>query len=223
MGILGKIFGKKDNETAEVVNVQATAVTEVQPQTTATSAPQLLNLKKGDILDLTKYTSSLTNIRAAAGWDINKSSGSDYDLDLCAYLFRDGRVVDTVYYGNKHDRNSAIWLDGDNLTGSGEGDDENIRVDLTSLNNIDKITFAVVIYHGKARSQSFNNVKNAYVRLVDESAGGKEICRYCLSTDGGSNTAVTVANIKKDDNQNWVFEPIGIYSKNSIDSLKHTL
>lgn len=215
MGIFGNLFGNKEKENETVSNTTQGTVT------TASPVPQLLNLNKGDILDLTKYSASLSNVRAAAGWDVNHSGGSDYDLDLCAFLCSHGRCKHTVYYGDK--KSKGIYLDGDNLTGAGDGDDENIHVNLNGIDaSIDKIIFAVVIYQARSRGQNFNHVKNAYMRIVDES-NGNEICRYSLSSDGKNNTAATLASLNKNSDGNWSFEAIGEYSKNSIESLKNTL
>ena len=129
----------------------------------------LLNLQKNDILDLTKKDPSLKNVILAAGWDVAKKGffglGKDFDLDLVALLLDEsGKLIakdGMVYFGNK--RNNGIFLHGDNLTGHGDGDDERVSV---SLNNLPtrccRIMFAVTIYEGKARKQSFSKVKNAF-------------------------------------------------------------
>lgn len=207
MGIFGNLFsGKSSGSTSAPANVN--------------SNEDILDLRKGDILDLTKYSSDLQKVRAAAGWDVNRGIGSDYDLDLCAYMMCNGRVVETVYYHEK--RHQGIYLDGDNLTGSGDGDDENIFVDLNRIpQNIDRIVFAVVIYQAHERRQRFGHVKNAYMRLVDQ-MNDHEICRYRLTEDGGDNTAATLAALNKV-NGSWQFEAIGTYSKDSIGSLGNKL
>ena len=159
-------------------------------------------------------------MRAAAGWDVNQGAGSDFDLDLCAYLCSKDRVVDIVYYGDK--RSQGIYLDQDNLTGSGDGDDENIHIELNNLQkSVDKIILAVVIYNAASRRQKFKDVQNAYVRLIDES-NGNEICRFRLTENGGDNTAVTFASLTKG-NDGWSFKASGTYSKNTIESLKSNL
>ena len=208
MGIFSRLFGGNNNSTAAVNNSEV--------QTPIVQSEGILNLNKGDILDLTKYSTSLTNVRAAAGWDVNRGIGHDYDLDLCAYMMSNNRLVNTVFYGAR--TWTGIYLDGDNLTGSGEGDDENIFVSLREIpSNIDRIVFAVVIYEAGNRHQMFRNVKNAYMRLVDQS-NGKEICRYLLTEDGGSNTAATLASLNRN-NGNWSFEAIGRYSCDTIKTL----
>lgn len=205
-------------------NVQTGTGSVSTPSNTSTRVPAssegLLDLKKDDILDLSKCSDTLERVHVAAGWDVVADGGKDYDLDLCAYLL-DGRgsVRDTVFYGDK--KAKGIFLDKDNLTGEGDGDDENIHVRLSQLSpNIVKVVFAVVIYEAKSKRQVFGKVRNAYVRLCDEDNGDKEICRYMLSEDGGDNTAVRVAELNRTAENTWEFHALGIYSKDSIPSLK---
>lgn len=222
MGILSKLFHGSSNETetSNTTNTSAPTSNETPIPTTA-SGVQLLDLNKGDILDLTKYSESLKKIRAAAGWNINERYGSDYDLDLCAYLCTPTAVDRVVYYGHKNEK--GIFLDGDNLTGSsgGENDDENIYVELDEISHhITKIIFAVVIYEASSRHQCFDKVQNAYMRLIDRS-NEKEICRYRLSNDGGKNTAAVLAQLTRGMDGNWSFQAIGDYYKDSIGTLKN--
>lgn len=179
----------------------------------------VLNLEKQQFLNLEKASVSLNNLRAAAGWDFMR--GTAYDLDLCAMLFNSNNtLVNTVYYGNKDV--AGVSLDGDNLTGQGDGDDENIRMNLSKVkSNVSTIALCVVIYQGKNRNQYFSGVKNAYVRLVDENEK-KEICRYSLTKDGGKNTAIHFADIVRTDN-GWVFKAVGEYMNGSIDSISDNL
>ena len=148
--------------------------------------------------------------------------GSDYDLDLCAYLLgengfpiRSGNSC--VYYAKK--KACGLRLDKDNLTGEGDGDDENIYIHLDDVTNeVQKIVFAVVIYN--AGRKSFEGVKNAYVRLLDTDDGDREICRYDLTRDGGNHTAVVVAELYKE-NGSWSFKARGEYMNETISSLKN--
>ena len=212
MGIFSKLFNHEGTSNTE------TGTTGQGNEIPSVNGMQLLDLNKGDILDLSKVSNSLTTVRAAAGWDVNKGLGSDYDLDLCAYLCTSRGVKNTVYYRNKSAH--GIHLDGDNLTGVGDGDDENIFVTLSKIDSdIERIIFAVVIYDASSRKQKFGNVKNAYMRLIDENTGS-EICRYRLTEDGGSNTAAILASLNKDESGNWSFEAIGKYTKGSISSIK---
>lgn len=184
---------------------------------------EILNLKKNDILDLTKAAPGLNKIRVAAGWDVNTGFfGGSFDLDLCAILLdANSKLVKNinpcVYFSKKN--STGIYLDGDNLTGEGDGDDENIYVTLSEIpSNVEKIVFNVVIYDGIAKRQKFSKVKNAYVRIVDCEKNDKEICRYDLSNDGGDNTAVVFAQLIRN-NGSWEFMAIGDYKRASISQL----
>lgn len=213
MGLFNKLFGNTEKEsTEEVENIELPLHTEV---TLDLAKDGILNLNKGEFLNLSKTGISLSNIRAAAGWDMSKRGG--VDLDLCAYLYENDKLYKTIYYGDK--RTKGIYLDGDNLTGEGDGDDENIHINFYDLpSNINKITIAVVIY---SSGPTFQDVQNAYVRLVNEE-NRKELVRYNLTADGGRNTAVVAAELKKLNNE-WGFYAIGHYSKNSIHTLGRSL
>lgn len=212
MGLFG--FGKK-NESAPVT---ATPTSVERNGVQVDYAPQggLLNLQKDNILDLRKYSDSLSEVRVAAGWDISKK-GSSFDLDLCAFLLdENGKHIAKVYYGDK--RATGIYLDGDNLTGEGDGDDENIHVSLDKIPaKVSSIVFSVVIFSAASKRQHFKDIDNAFCRLVDES-NGKEICKFSLSNEGGDNTAVTFAELYRNDG-GWSFRAIGTYSEDSIESL----
>lgn len=193
----------------------------LQPQPQApVQSEGLLNLQKNDILNLSK---GLSKVRVAAGWDVNQSYGHDYDLDLCAFTInKQNNVQDCIYYANQNGR--GLFLDGDNRTGEGDGDDENIYVNLDQINSsISKIIFSVVIYQANKYNQNFGQVKNAYVRLIDTgNSYENEICRYNLSEDGGTNTAVIFASLNRTDS-GWQFQAIGDYTQASISQLKTKL
>ncbi len=216
------LFSRKKAETPEQpVQQQAARPTSVTPTPVVPQTAGVLNLSKNQVLDLTKTGANMQKLKLAAGWDMARR-GADYDLDLFAVLLgSDGRLVSShelVYFGNK--KENGIRLDGDNLTGEGDGDDENIFINLEKLNSdVNEIVLCVAIYSADSRRQSFEGVKNAYVRLVDTSAREREVCRYNLSSDGGNNTAVVCAKMKKI-NGAWNFEAVGDYSRDSIKSLK---
>ncbi|MGL5417479.1 MAG: TerD family protein [Clostridium sp.] len=185
----------------------------------------VLNLKKNDILNLTKEDPTLNKIMLGAGWDVAEKRGffgftKNYDLDLCAYLLDSNEKLISngiIYFG--HQNGVGIKLHGDNLTGEGEGDDEKITVELNRLPRAcEKVIFAVVIYSATSRKQSFKEVKNAYVRLLNEDRGSMEICRYNLSDDGGDNTAILFAELSKS-GSSWNFKARGELLKGSIDSI----
>ena len=172
-----------------------------------------VNLQKGQKVDLTKGNPGLTNIMVGLGWDVNKyDGGSDFDLDAAAFLLGDsGRAAsdeDFIFYGNKKHSSGAVEHMGDNLTGEGEGDDEQIKIDLSKIPaGVAKIDFTVTIYEAEARRQNFGQVSNAFIRVVDESSG-TELIRYDLSEDFSIETAVIVAELYRH-NGEWKFNAIG--------------
>ena len=177
-----------------------------------------LNLTKGMTLDLSKAPSTFKDIRVGAGWDV-AARGADYDLDLCAIMLdNSGRYLDHVYYGKK--RSNGIELDHDNLTGEGDGDDENIFMNFHKINpNVASVVICVVIYNAYSRGQKFANVRNAYVRLVDQAKCPEyEICRFNLTENGGNATAVKFAELTRT-SAGWDFKAIGEYLKASIEDI----
>lgn len=172
-----------------------------------------INLQKGQKVDLTKGNPGLKKIIIGLGWDVNQyDGGADFDLDAAAFLLTDtGKVpsdADFVFYGNlKHNSESVIHM-GDNLTGEGDGDDEQILVDLSKTpENISKIAFTVTIYDAEKRSQNFGQVSNAFIRIVDESSN-VELIHYDLGEDFSIETAVVVGELYKH-NGEWKFNAIG--------------
>ena len=172
-----------------------------------------VSLQKGQKVDLTKGNPGLSKIVVGLGWDTNKyDGGSDFDLDAAAFLLAgNGKVSsdgDFVFYNNlKHSSGSVEHL-GDNLTGEGEGDDEQIKVDLASVPAaIEKIDFTVTIHEAEARKQNFGQVSNAFIRIVDETSN-KELIRYDLGEDFSVETAVVVGELYRNGGE-WKFNAVG--------------
>lgn len=172
-----------------------------------------VSLKKGQKVDLTKGNPNLSKILIGLGWDTNKyDGGADFDLDAAAFLLgANGKVTsdaDFVFYNNLKHASGSVIHQGDNLTGAGEGDDEQIKVDLAKVpTNIEKIDFTVTIHEAEARKQNFGQVSNAFIRVVDE-ANNKELIRYDLGEDFSIETAVVVGEIYRN-NGEWKFNAIG--------------
>lgn len=172
-----------------------------------------INLTKGQKVDLTKGNPGLKDILVGLGWDVNAfDSGSDFDLDAAAFMLgADGQCPsdqEFVFYGNLTHTSGAVNHMGDNLTGAGDGDDEQIRIDLSKVPaNIEKIAFTVTIYEAEARRQNFGQVSNAYIHLMDES-NGTELIRYDLGEDFSIETAVVVGELYRN-NGEWKFNAIG--------------
>ncbi len=172
-----------------------------------------INLSKGQKVSLTKGNPGLSKIMVGLGWDVNVfDSGADFDLDASAFLTGANGKCPTekefIFYGNLEHASGAVKHMGDNLTGEGEGDDEQIEVDLSLLPaNIQKVAFTVTIYDAERRRQNFGQVSNAYCRIVDESSG-TELVRFDLGEDFSIETAVVVGELYKN-NDEWKFNAIG--------------
>lgn len=172
-----------------------------------------IELKKGQKIDLTKGNASLNKILVGLGWDTNRYDGG-YDFDLDAEAFccgEDGKVhndLDFIFYNNLKHSSGAIEHLGDNLTGDGEGDDEQIIIDLSLIpQSISRINFTVTIHEANERKQSFGQVSNAYVRVVNVE-NDQEILKYDLGEDFSIETAIVVGEIYKHNGQ-WKFNAIG--------------
>lgn len=172
-----------------------------------------ISLKKGQKVSLTKGNPGLKNVVVGLGWDTNAyDTGADFDLDAAAFCLTDSGKVsgqnDFVFFGNLNHPSGAISHLGDNLTGAGDGDDEQIKIDLSRVPaEITKIAFTVTIYEAEARRQNFGQVSNAYIRIVDE-VTNTEIIRFDLGEDFSIETAVVVGELYKH-NGEWKFNAIG--------------
>ena len=172
-----------------------------------------INLSKGQKVDLTKKNPGLKKIMVGLGWDVNAfDSGFDFDLDAAAFMLdASGKCPsdkEFVFYGNLVHSSESVKHMGDNLTGEGDGDDEQILVDLTKVPaNIERIAFTVTIYEAEARHQNFGQVSNSYIRLVDETTG-TEMIHYDLGEDFSIETAIVVGELYRN-NGEWKFNAIG--------------
>ncbi len=172
-----------------------------------------INLSKGQKVDLTKGNPGLKSIMVGLGWDVNAfDSGADFDLDAAAFMLGANGKCPTdqefIFYGNLEHNTGAVKHMGDNLTGDGDGDDEQVFVDLTKIPaNVEKIAFTVTIYDAEGRRQNFGQVSNAFIRIVDDSTG-TELIRYDLGEDFSIETAVVVGELYRH-NGEWKFNAIG--------------
>ena len=172
-----------------------------------------INLSKGQKVSLTKENPGLKKIMVGLGWDVNAfDSGADFDLDASAFLTGANGKCPTdqefIFYGNLEHQSGAVAHMGDNRTGAGEGDDEQIEVDLSLVPaNIERIAFTVTIYDADKRRQNFGQVSNSYCRIVDE-ATGEEIVHFDLGEDFSIETALVVGELYKH-NGEWKFNAIG--------------
>ena len=172
-----------------------------------------ISLKKGQKVDLTKTNPGLKEILVGLGWDTNRyDGGEDFDLDTSIFLLgASGKVNsddDFVFYDNLKHVSGAVEHLGDNLTGEGSGDDEQIKIDLSKVPaNVEKIDFTVTIYEADTRNQNFGQVENAFIRVVN-SATGEELIRYDLSEDFSVETAVIVGELYRNKGE-WKFNAVG--------------
>ncbi|PXV93417.1 tellurium resistance protein TerD [Lachnotalea glycerini] len=172
-----------------------------------------INLSKGQKVDLTKGNPGLKNIMVGLGWDVNAfDSGAAFDLDAAAFLLSDSGKCPTekefVFYGNLEHASESVKHMGDNLTGEGDGDDEQIQIDLSKIpSNIQRVAFTVTIYDSEVRRQNFGQVSNAFIRIVDETTN-VELIRYDLGEDFSIETAIVVGELYRN-NGEWKFNAIG--------------
>ncbi|WEG12970.1 TerD family protein [Pullulanibacillus sp. KACC 23026] len=172
-----------------------------------------ITLSKGQRIDLTKTNPGLTKAIIGLGWDTNKySGGHDFDLDASAFLAdASGKVVNElefVFYNNMKSPDGGVEHTGDNRTGEGEGDDEQIIIDFPKLSShIERIGIAVTIHEADVRNQNFGQVSNAFVRVVNPETD-EEILRYDLGEDFSIETAVIVCELYKHQGE-WKFNAIG--------------
>jgi tellurium resistance protein TerD len=171
-----------------------------------------VSLTKGGNVSLTKEAPGLTNVVVGLGWDIRSTTGADFDLDASAILVgTDGKVLSDkhfVFFNNLTSPDATVEHTGDNTTGEGEGDDEQIKVNLAGVAaDVDKVVFPVSIYDADTRQQNFGQVRNAFIRVVN-AADNKEITRYDLSEDASTETAMVFGELYRNGAE-WKFRAVG--------------
>jgi tellurium resistance protein TerD len=171
-----------------------------------------VTLAKGGNVSLSKEAPGLTAVAVGLGWDVRTTMGADFDLDASALLVgSNGKVLSDshfVFYNNLASPDGSVQHTGDNLTGEGEGDDETINVELSSVPaEVEKIVFPVSIYDAPARNQSFGQVRNAYIRVVNRS-NDSEIARYDLTEEASAETAMVFGELYRGTDE-WKFRAVG--------------
>lgn len=188
-----------------------------------------VSLKKGQRVDLTKSEPGLTNVMIGLGWDPVKKSGGglfgglfggstpNIDCDASVIMLNEsGKVTDkrnVVYFNNLQSKCGAVRHSGDNLTGDGDGDDEQVLVDLKNVSTgVDKLVFVVNIYGCEKRKQDFSMIENAFIRVLDMK--GKEILRYNLTDNYGGYTSLIVGELYRHGGE-WKFAAVGEGTKDT--------
>ncbi|MEJ7650999.1 MAG: TerD family protein [Nakamurella sp.] len=171
-----------------------------------------VSLSKGGNVSLTKEAPNLTAVLVGLGWDVRTTTGVDFDLDASALVLGEDKKVLSdkhfIFFNNLRSPDGSVEHTGDNLTGEGDGDDEAIKVDLQAAPaEISSIVFPVSIYEADARSQSFGQVRNAFIRVVDQ-ANGTELARYDLSEDASTETAMVFGELYRSGVE-WKFRAVG--------------
>lgn len=171
-----------------------------------------MSLNKDDVFNFEKHAPTLEKVSVGLGWDAQAGKGPAYDLDASAVLLsEDGKLVSAkhaCYFSNKLTADGAVQSMGDNLTGAGSGDDETINVTLSKIDSrVKKIVFWVTIYGATERKQSFEQVKNAFIRIYD--TGTKvELAKFDLNENYILETAVEFAELNRVGN-GWEFKAVG--------------
>jgi tellurium resistance protein TerD len=171
-----------------------------------------VSLSKGGNVSLTKEAPGLQAVLVGLGWDVRTTTGADFDLDASALMIGStGKILSDqhfIFFNNLTSPDGSVEHTGDNLTGEGEGDDEVIKVNLAAVPaEVDKIVVTVSIYDADARQQSFGQVRNAFIRVVNQ-ADNREITRYDLSEDASTETAMIFGELYRN-NAEWKFRAVG--------------
>ncbi|MEO9138706.1 MAG: TerD family protein [Jatrophihabitans sp.] len=171
-----------------------------------------VSLTKGGNISLTKAAPGLTSVVVGLGWDARTTDGKAFDLDASAIVCNaEGKVVSDkhfIFFNNLSSPDGAVTHTGDNLTGEGGGDDEQVVVNLAALPaDADKIVFPVSIYDNGSAGQTFGQVRNAFIRVVN-SADNAELARYDLSEDASTETAMVFGEMYRSGAE-WKFRAVG--------------
>lgn len=202
-GIFGTIFFRKKNKKQK-------------------GCDTLVTLVKGGNISLSKEAPGLSNIVVGLGWDVRSDGGDDFDLDASIFMLGENGKMrskeDLVYYGRLKSKDGSIVHTGDNLTGEGDGDDEQLMVDLSRVPfDVQQLAVTVSIYKAADKKQNFGMVSNAFVRIV-EGKMGREIARYDLGSEFSNECSVIFGEVYRK-NGEWKFKAVGQGIKGELPDL----
>lgn len=171
-----------------------------------------ISLQKGGNVNLSKEAPTLKKLIVGLGWDPRSTDGAAFDLDGSAFLLKgDGKVrsdADFIFYNNLKSADGSVVHLGDNTTGQGDGDDEQLTIDLATVPaDVERVVVAVTIHDADARRQNFGQVGKAYIRVLNAD-GDKEIARFDLSEDGSTETAMIFGEVYRAGSE-WKFKAVG--------------
>lgn len=171
-----------------------------------------VSLSKGGNVSLSKEAPSMKIAMVGLGWDARVTDGSKFDLDASVFLVADGGKVrgdsDFIFYNNKSSACGSVVHLGDNRTGDGDGDDEQVKIDLSKVPaDVKKLVFAVTIHDADTLKQNFGMINNSFIRVAN-SDNGQEIARYDLSEDASTETAMIFGELYRH-GEEWKFKAVG--------------
>lgn len=171
-----------------------------------------INLQKGGNVNLSKEAPGIKQMTIGLGWNPRTTDGQAFDLDAIAFLLGENEKVrldtDFIFFNNKASACGSVTHTGDNTTGEGDGDDEQMIFDTTKVPaDVQKVVFCVTIYQGSERNQNFGQVGGAFIRVLNN-ADQKEVARYDLSEDSSTETAMIFGELYKN-NGEWKFRAVG--------------
>ncbi|GAA2159963.1 TerD family protein [Actinomadura napierensis] len=171
-----------------------------------------VSLSKGGNVSLTKQAPGLSAVTVGLGWDLRTTTGTDFDLDASAMVLdASGKIVSDqhfVFFNNLRTPDGGVEHTGDNTTGAGEGDDEQINVTFGAMPaQAERVAFAVSIYDADSRGQNFGQVRNAYIRVLNQ-GDRSEMARYDLSEDASMETAMVFGELYRS-GTDWKFRAVG--------------
>jgi len=171
-----------------------------------------ISLSKGGNVSLSKEDPNLKKVLVGLGWDVRATDGAAYDLDASVFIVNEQNKVrsdsDFIFYNNLRSSDGSVEHTGDNLTGEGEGDDEQVKVDLEKIpSEVNKLVFSVTIHEAETRRQSFGQVSGAFIRVINGESNN-EIVRYDLSEDASTETAMLFGEVYRNKGE-WKFRAVG--------------